>query len=82
MLGKVENRMAYDLIDQPLEMAAWYAIVLLRDHCFPDANKRTAFVVMLTVVEKNGYALQPDKANELEDMVIELTAGNIDAETL
>lgn len=82
VLGRVENRIAYGLIDHPLEAAAWYAAAISRGHCFPDANKRTAFVVMLTVIEKSGYAVQPEKADELEDMVVELAADNTDPESL
>ena len=53
---------------------------LVQNHGFVDANKRTALLVTLLMVERSGYVLRTDDA--LDDMVVAVAAGEMDFETL
>ena len=53
-LGRVENRLAYDMIRDAYDLAAAYAIAIAQGHCFNDANKRTAYRSMHVCLELNG----------------------------
>jgi death-on-curing protein len=53
-LARVENRLAYGMIDDAYDLAAAYAIAIAQGHCFNDANKRTAFRAMVAVLAFNG----------------------------
>lgn len=46
MLGRIRNRISYELHDDILRIAAFYAVAIATGHCFNDGNKRTAFVTM------------------------------------
>ena len=37
-LARVENRIAYGLIDDVFDLAAAYAVAIAQGHCFNDAN--------------------------------------------
>jgi death-on-curing protein len=54
-LAKPRNVFAYS--DQPdlFRLAASYAFGIARNHAFVDGNKRTALVVSLTFLERNGW---------------------------
>jgi death-on-curing protein len=54
-LARVDNRLAYGLIHDAFDLAAAYAAAIAQGHCFNDANKRTAFRSMQTVMEMNGF---------------------------
>ena len=56
-LGRVENRLAYGMIDDVFDLAATYAAVIATGHCFNDGNKRTAFRTLQTCLEFHGIAL-------------------------
>ena len=53
---------------------------LVQNHGFVDANKRTALLVTLLMVERSGYVLRSDDA--LDDMVVAVAAGETEFETL
>lgn len=53
-LARVDNRLAYGMIDDAFDLAAAYAIAIAQGHCFNDANKRTAFRAMDVVLAFNG----------------------------
>ena len=53
---------------------------LVQNHGFVDANKRTALLATLLLVERSGYVLRTDDA--LDDMVVAVAAGEMDFETL
>lgn len=53
-LGRVDNRLAYGMIEDPFDLAAAYAIAIAQGHCFNDANKRTAFRCMNAALAFNG----------------------------
>lgn len=54
VMARVENRVHYGMIEDIYDLAAAYAGVIAVGHVFNDANKRTAFVAMDTVLRKNG----------------------------
>lgn len=56
-LARVETRLAYGFIDDVYALAACYAAVISQGHCFNDANKRTGFVAMDTVLHINGVEI-------------------------
>jgi death-on-curing protein len=45
-----------------LDKAAAYLVFLAQNHCFTDGNKRTAAVVMLAFLARNGYDLDRGRA--------------------
>ena len=53
-LARVDNRLAYGLIDDVFDLAAAYAVAIAQGHCFNDANHRTAFRAMVAVLAFNG----------------------------
>ena len=81
-LSRVENRIKYGIIRTPIEIAAWYAGAIARGHCFPDANKRMSYVVLVTYLAKAGYEFPMDQANKLEDKIVELASGELDPDEL
>ena len=56
-LGRVENRLAYGMINDAYDLAAAYAVAIAMGHCFNDGNKRTAFRVMNAALVFNGVRL-------------------------
>ena len=62
-LAKPLNVFAY--ADQPdiFRLAASYAFGIARNHAFVDGNKRTALVVSLTFLERNGWDIVAPKEN-------------------
>lgn len=77
-LARVENRLAYGMIGDIFDLAAAYAMAVAQGHCFNDGNKRTAYRVMLAVLDLNG-AREPDVSPDiLGDKIIALAQGIID----
>jgi death-on-curing protein len=62
-LAKPRNVFAY--ADQPdiFRLAASYAFGIARNHAFVDGNKRTALVVSLTFLDRNGWDVVSSKEN-------------------
>lgn len=60
-LAKPRNVFAY--ADQPdiFRLAASYAFGIARNHAFVDGNKRTALVVSLTFLDRNGWDIVASK---------------------
>ena len=76
-LARVENRLAYGMIDDVFDLAAAYAVAIATGHCFNDANKRTAFRVMQVVLWLNKI----EAMFELEDtgaLIVEVAQGHVD----
>ena len=76
-LARVDNRLAYDLIEDVFALAAAYAMVVARGHCFNDGNKRTAFRALIVCLDLNGIQItwpQP----ETGDRIIALAQGKLD----
>lgn len=60
ILARIENRMAFGMINDVYELAACYACYLAVGHAFNDANKRTAFTSMDVCLSLNGIELEYD----------------------
>ena len=56
-LARVDNRLAYGMIDDAFALAAAYAIAIAQGHCFNDANKRTAHQSMDVCLDLNGIQI-------------------------
>lgn len=56
-IARIANRLAYSLIEDIFVLAACYAEVIAVAHVFNDANKRTAFAAMDTILAINGIEL-------------------------
>ncbi|NJL50009.1 MAG: type II toxin-antitoxin system death-on-curing family toxin [Leptolyngbyaceae cyanobacterium SM2_5_2] len=59
------------------DQAAAYLYHLSRNHPFVDGNKRTAFAVMDTFLEANGYCLTLTN-DEAYDLVMQVAQGQLD----
>jgi death on curing protein len=76
-LGRIDNSIAYEGLNDIFEIAAKYATAIAVSHAFPDANKRTALAVCLEYLSLNEFELTSD--NEcLADAVRDLVIGAID----
>ncbi len=72
-LGRIDNAIAYDQLDDVFEIAAKYACSISVAHSLPDANKRTALAVALEYLSLNDYELSEDNdlfADALRDLVL------------
>ena len=76
-LARVENRLAYDLINDAFDLAGAYAAAISQGHCFNDANKRTAFDAMNFCLELHGIVIAWD-ATSAGDQIIRLAQRHID----
>ena len=63
------------------ELAAAYGYGLTNNHPFIDGNKRTAYVVMRTFLELNGYSIQASPKEKYE-VWIRLASGQLDESDL
>lgn len=77
-LARVENRIAYGLVEDVYDLAALYAMAIAQGHCFNDANKRTAYSVMITILDLNGAATPAAPVNVIGDRIIALAQGQTD----
>jgi death-on-curing protein len=80
-LAKPLNVFAYD--DQPdiFRLAASYAFGIARNHAFVDGNKRTALVVSLTFLERNGWDIVAQK-EDVYFTFLHLADGSLSEEEL
>ncbi|HHY0551935.1 TPA: type II toxin-antitoxin system death-on-curing family toxin [Vibrio parahaemolyticus] len=60
-LGRVDNQIMYEGVDDIYDIAAWYVEVIARGHCFVDANKRTALSAALGFLEWNDVSIGEDE---------------------
>ena len=81
VLGRVENRLQYGLVEDAFDLAATYAVVLSVGHVFNDGNKRTAFTVMDICLVQNGIEPGYDVI-EAADMIIRAAQGIVDEKEL
>src|SRR5207253_10806214 len=73
-----KNHFAYEQASL-FRLAAIYAHGLTKNHAFIDGNKRVAFTVAVTFLERNGTRLQAPE-HEAVSMMNELSAGTLDRE--
>lgn len=45
-LNRIDSRIIYEELNDPIEIAAWYGYSIARGHNFIDGNKRTALICM------------------------------------
>ncbi|MBE2895751.1 type II toxin-antitoxin system death-on-curing family toxin [Pasteurellaceae bacterium HPA106] len=57
-------------------MPALYAVAIAKAHAFPDGNKRTALVTMLTYLDLQGIEIPPDHG--LDDAMVNIASGDWD----
>ncbi len=77
VLSRVDNRIAFGMIDDVFALAACYACYLSVGHVLNDANKRTAFACMDTCLALNNIEL--DYAHTgIGDLIIQAAQGLID----
>lgn len=77
-LARVENRLAYGMVEDVYALAAAYAMAIAQGHCFNDANKRTAFRVMQVILDWNGGSEPDVPEHVIGDRIIALAQGLID----
>ena len=73
-LGRIDNAIAYDGLNDVFEIAAKYAASIAVSHSLPDANKRTGLAVALEYLSLNDFELTADNeliADAIRDLVIE-----------
>lgn len=77
-LARVDNRIAYGLVGDVFDLAALYAMAIAQGHCFNDANKRTAFRIMVIVLQANGAGRPAVSFEEMGNRIIALAQGLTD----
>jgi len=73
-LGRVDNAIVYQGLDDIFEIAAKYTVSISISHALPDANKRTGLAVALEFLSLNDYELTTDNdlfAEAVRDLVID-----------
>lgn len=76
-IARVDNRLAYGLIEDIFALGAAYAAAISQAHCFNDGNKRTAFQVLDLVLDLNG--VQPEwDVEAVGQQIILLAQSNLD----
>ena len=75
-LSRIANWRQYEDLQNIYEIAALYAQAIAKAHAFPDGNKRTALLTMLTYLDLQGISIVPDQG--LDDLMVDLAAGKID----
>ncbi len=80
-LARVRNRLDYGLIQDIFDLASAYAVAIATGHRFNDANKRTAFRSMDTVLRLNGIRLQYHD-EDIGPLIIELAQRKLEGEDL
>ncbi len=80
-LSRVDHRLAYGMIEDPIALAAHYAEAISQGHCFNDGNKRTAYQAMDVCLDLNGISISWN-ATEVADRIILLAQGKLEAEGL
>lgn len=78
VIARVLNRFEYGLITDVFELAACYAAFIAVAHAFNDANKRTAFAAMDTILALNGVELDYGNPEEAGGMIVKVVLGEVD----
>lgn len=76
-LARVDNRLAYGMINDVLDLAAGYAVAIARGHYFNDGNKRTAHQSMDTCLDINGIQIAWDTV-EVGQTIIRCAMGQME----
>ena len=72
-LGRIDNAIVYEGLDDVFEIAAKYTACIAVSHALPDANKRTCLAVALEYLSLNDFELTQENdllADAVRDLVI------------
>lgn len=50
---------------------------MVSNHGFVDANKRTAWLVVMILIDRSGYRLDLSQEEEIDDLVVAVAAGQV-----
>ena len=78
VVARVLNRFRYGQINDVFELAACYAAFIAVAHAFNDANKRTAFATMDTILALNGVELDYGSPAVAGGMIVKVVLGEVD----
>jgi len=70
VLGRIDQQIYYNNVNDLFEIAAWYGIALAKGHAFVDGNKRTGLAVMLTFLEIQGVSIH--ESTGLDDLMVDI----------
>ncbi|AZQ66794.1 type II toxin-antitoxin system death-on-curing family toxin [Silicimonas algicola] len=76
-LARVENRLAYGLVEDVFDVAAAYAVAISRSHCFQEGNMRTAHWVMDACLDLNGVEITW-RAEDVGAMIVHCAQGFVE----
>ena len=77
VIGRVDNRIHYGMIQDEYDLASTYAVVIARGHIFNDANKRTAFIAMDSCLRRNNIEIDFN-AKSIGQIMIKVAQGLMD----
>jgi death on curing protein len=80
-LERPKNRFRYEGVDDVVELAATYAVVVSSNHPFVDGNKRAAFHAMALFLRLNDLRLVAEQADAART-IFKLAAGELDIPAL
>jgi death on curing protein len=80
-LAKPRNVFAYEEKADIFQLAASYAFGIARNHAFLDGNKRTALVVSLAFLDRNGWDIEATR-EEMYFTFLHLAEGRLKEEEL
>ena len=80
-LSRVDNRLAYGLVEDAFDLAAQTAEAIAQGHCFNDGNKRTAHQSMDACLALNGIEISWS-GTAVADKIILLAQSKLSAEDL
>ncbi|RVT36906.1 type II toxin-antitoxin system death-on-curing family toxin [Acinetobacter indicus] len=80
VLGRIDQQMYYNNVEDLFEIAAWYGIAIAKGHAFVDGNKRTGLTTMLTFLEIQGVSIKDDTG--LDDLMVDIVKSQDDHEIL
>jgi len=78
VIARIDNRVAYGLIEDVFDLAACYATCVAVAQAFNDANKRTAFAALDTLLALNGIDFSFSNIEAAGDMMRAAVLGQAD----
>lgn len=74
-IARIDNWMLYENTNNIFDIASLYAVAIARSHAFPDGNKRTAMVTMLTYLDLQGIEIPA--GHGLDDIMVKVASGEL-----
>lgn len=71
-MGRIDDHIYYNNVDDAFDIAAAFLVYLVKAHAFNDGNKRTALVVCLTYLDLQGITLPRNSG--LDDFTVKVAA--------